>query len=267
VEPERTRTAHLREGVPPVMICVLGSFRLLKWRRPIAVKGGGKLEALVSSLARAGSRGVARDELLCTLWPERESALAGQSLNTLLYSFCKLVADATDGEPPVRRAGRHYHLNVEAGVDTDVQQFEALAALGARREQSGDHLGATDTYARANRFYRGDLCLGSDITSLMDRERLRALHLTLLMRLADHHFSAGEYASCLTCAWKLLASDPYREDAHRLLMRCHVRRGERFQAIRQYRLCEEVLRAELNIGPEAATRTLFEQVLSQPESV
>jgi DNA-binding SARP family transcriptional activator len=43
-------------------------------------------------------------------------------------------------------------------------------------------------------------------------------------------------------------------------MRIRVRRGERAQALRQYRVCEHVLRSEFNAAPEALTRDLFEQI-------
>jgi DNA-binding SARP family transcriptional activator len=43
-------------------------------------------------------------------------------------------------------------------------------------------------------------------------------------------------------------------------MRCLVSRGERAQALRQYRLCEGILRAEFNAEPEAETEALYEQI-------
>jgi DNA-binding SARP family transcriptional activator len=72
---------------------------------------------------------------------------------------------------------------------------------------------------------------------------------------------------CLEHAQCLLVHDPCREDAHRLAMRCYVRRGERAQAVQQYRLCEQILRAELDARPEHATMALFDQVRLNPDSV
>jgi DNA-binding SARP family transcriptional activator len=50
-------------------------------------------------------------------------------------------------------------------------------------------------------------------------------------------------------------------------MRCHVRRGERSQALRQYRLCQQILRAEFDAAPEPATEALFEQVRLAPSAI
>ncbi|NTU64270.1 MAG: alpha/beta hydrolase, partial [Chloroflexi bacterium] len=68
-------------------------------------------------------------------------------------------------------------------------------------------------------------------------------------------------------ASRLLTVDPCREDAHRLAMRCYARRGERAQALRQYQVCETVLRSEFDAVPEPATRQLFDQIRLSPASV
>jgi hypothetical protein len=50
-------------------------------------------------------------------------------------------------------------------------------------------------------------------------------------------------------------------------MRCHVRLGERAQALRQYRTCAQVLAAEFGVGPEYLTEALFERIRLAPDSV
>ena len=44
---------------------------------------------------------------------------------------------------------------------------------------------------------------GVEYFPALERERLRARYLTLLTHLADHHFSAGDYAACLDYAREL----------------------------------------------------------------
>jgi DNA-binding SARP family transcriptional activator len=76
-----------------------------------------------------------------------------------------------------------------------------------------------------------------------------------------------EYPAALAYALRLIACDPCREDAHRVVMRARVRQGERAQALRQYRLCERVLREEFDARPEALTTELFERIRVDPGSV
>ena len=89
----------------------------------------------------------------------------------------------------------------------------------------------------------------------------------MLASLAAYVCAAGDDAASLAYAQRLLQHDPCREDAHRLLMRCHLRRGERAQALHQYRVCVDLLRAAFGTTPEPATVALFEQVRLDPGSV
>ena len=251
------------DSVWPILICLLGSFQLLKGGQPVALRGGGKAEALLCYLGLRYQERVPRDAILSALWPAGDPALAGQSLNSLIYSLNKLLG----GAPPVLHADGCYRLNAEAGVQVDLACFEALVREGDRRQRANDLAGAAEAYRSAARLYRGDLWACPDAQVIVERERLRADHLTLLARLAEYHYAQSDYATCLDYARRLLAGDSCREDAHRLIMRCCVRSGERAQALRQYRLCADILRAEFDTDPEATTTALYEQVRLDPSSI
>jgi DNA-binding SARP family transcriptional activator len=206
--------------------------------------------------------------LLHLLWPEtKDAALARQSLDTLIYGVHKLLGPALGGHGPIVHEEGWHRLNDIAGIHVDVVQFEALATAGDMQMSKGDREGAIDSYTRAVAAYTGDLCVGTDVAAVIESERLRATHLTLLAHLAEHHYEKREYASCLTYARRLLRYDPCREDAHRMVMRCHVRQGERAQALRQYRTCEHILQAEFDAGLEPATVELFELICQAPARV
>ncbi len=126
---------------------------------------------------------------------------------------------------------------------------------------------ATTSYDQSIRLYRGDLSVELDVGSVLERERLRARFLSLLAYLADYQYRAGNYGACLDHAWSLLRHDPCREDAHRVVMRCYVRRGERAAALRHYHVCEHILHAEFDAAPEPATTVLFDQIRLRPSRV
>jgi DNA-binding SARP family transcriptional activator len=254
----------------PVLVCLLGGFRLFSHGERVLVRSGGKTEALLTQLGLAGSRyGVSRQALLRAIWPGHEPALAGQALNSLLHSLRGLLRGSLGGATPVLQVSGYYSLNTRAGVQVDVAHFTALVAEGDRLERAADSTAAMTLYERAVRLYAGDLspAAGGGARAVIERERLRAMYLALLVRLADSCFARGDYVACLAHAQRLLGHDPRREDAHRLVMRCHVRRGERAQALRQYRVAQAILRAELDAEPEPATAALFEQIRLDPQAV
>lgn len=251
----------------PILICLLGRFRLLKAGQPIVLRSGGKTEALLGHLSLQNSNRIPRDTLLQRLWPSSDTALACQSLHSLVYSLHKLIGDALGGAAPVLHDEGCYRLNVEAGVGVDVAGFDALVKAGDQQVRAGDLATAVNTYSCAVGLYRGDLCMGTDVQALMERERLRARYLTLLAHLADYHYGESAYVACQGYAWRLLGCDPCREDAYRMMMRCYVRQGERAEALRHYRLCVDILRAEFETAPETATTMLFEQIRLDPGSI
>jgi hypothetical protein len=53
-----------------ILICLLGDFRVMKAGQPVAVRSGGKTEALLCLLALRSTCGTSRDTLLRALWPD-----------------------------------------------------------------------------------------------------------------------------------------------------------------------------------------------------
>ena len=254
------------EAAAPLMICVLGDFHLLKRSRPTPLTGA-RPRTLLAVLTLSPDASAPRDALLEALWPDAEHELAKRSLASLLYSLRRKLSDALSGEPPVLRTEDSYRLNLEAGVRTDVHEFDRLVYAGDVASRDRKEELAVRSYRAAVALYAGDVVTGSEIRAIVERERLRARYLTLLARLADHTYALGEYDASLEYVLRLLRSDACREDAHRLAMRCYLRRGERGQALRQFRLCEQMLAAEFGAVPEDATRRLFDQVRLSPETV
>jgi DNA-binding SARP family transcriptional activator len=251
----------------PVLVCLLGSFRVFSNGAPVALRPEGKAEQLLHALALRPQHGVERDELVGIVWPTGDYRLARQSLNTLLYSLRRTFADGLGGRTPILREEGRYRLNTEDGVAIDVDEFDAAVATGDRVAGRGDHEAAIRAYEDAVLLYSGDLVVGSDVEHVVERERLRARYLSAHARVADLQFELGNYDLALRATLELLAHDPCREDGHRMAMRCYVRIGERAQALRQYRICQDMLALEFSAVPEQATDALYELVRLEPGRV
>ena len=247
-----------------VFVGLLGPFQILKVGKPVSLRSGGKAEQLLSSLAVHPHVGVHHETLVEQIWPDTPLPLARQCLHTLTHCLKTQLADALGGQPPIVRIQNHYALNLDGGLKVDVLEFESAAGVGGRLHSAGATAAAIESYERAIILYRGDLTSWSDISGLLERERLRALCLTTLARLADAHFELANYAEALKSAVRLLAVDPCREDAHRMAMRAYVRSGARAQALRQYNLCRVILKDEFDAVPEPATQALFNLIRTDP---
>jgi DNA-binding SARP family transcriptional activator len=257
---------HEIEIRAPLLVCVLGGFRLLRAGEPVQVSA--KASALLCLLARSNRRGVPRDTILAELWPEGDQPLASRSLNTLIWSLHRRLGAALGGAQPVTHTNDLYQLNADSGVLSDVACFEMLADAGdAQFLQNPEN--AARLYSRAVALYRGDLHVSADMNTelVIYREQLRSRFQTLLAYLARFHYEGDDLGGCLQKAQQLLLTDPCHEEMHRLIMLCYAKRGERSLALHQYRLCVSILREEFDTAPEPATTELFQRIRNDPGRV
>jgi DNA-binding SARP family transcriptional activator len=250
-----------------VFVGVLGPLQILKMGEPVPLRSGGKAERLISCLALHARVGMRRAALVESIWPETSLEMAGQCLNTLVHSLKTQLCDGLGGQPPIVLSQGHYALNLDSGLGVDVLEFESAVKNGHLLSLTGSTLAAISSYEYAVSLYRGDLTDSSDISGLIERERLRATCLDTLARLADAHFETADYERALESAVRVLAVDPCREDAYRMAMRAFVRLGARAQALRQYRLCRSILRDEFDAVPEPATERLYNLIRTDPDQV
>ncbi len=267
MQSDQAVSAWASESSWPILIRLLGGFSIQRAGHAIPLRASSKIEALLFMIGMQHRYRVPRGALLENLWPDSNPALATQSLNSLTHSLHKLLGGAIGGAQPVVHEDGGYRLNTEAGLAVDVAGFEMLSAVGDRYASEGKREDAFVCYTRAARLYRGDLVTCMAVQAAVERERLRALYLTMLARLADHYYQERNYTAALDQALRLLAHEPCREDAHRLVMHCYARRGERAQALRQYRLAEELLHTEFDAVPEPATKALYDQIRADPSRI
>ena len=143
-----------------------------------------------------------------------------------------------------------------ANADIDVHRFEALA-------QSAE----PDDLAAASELYRGEFLEGLDINSepfaewlTIERSRLASIACDTLRRLALLRSQAGDAASAIAAAQRLLSLDPLREDGHRILMELYAAEGRRSDALRQFASCREIMRRELGVEPDRETLALVDRI-------
>jgi DNA-binding SARP family transcriptional activator len=222
---------------------------------------------LLGQLALHYADGIPRASLLDALWPTSDTALAGEALYSRIHGLHKMLGPSIGGLSPVVQVDGRYLLNGTAGVGVDVACFDDLATAGDRQARAGYAADAVTLYKYAVQLYHGELCVQTDLYAVVERERLRARYLTLLAALGSYSYDAGDSAACLAYAQRVLGQDPCREDAHRLVMRCHARQGERAQALHQFRVCKDILHTTFEATPEPETVALFEQVRGAPASV
>lgn len=233
-------------------------------RRSIALPP--RSAALLALLALAGGRPVHRHALLAALWPDDAQPRTAACLSTALWRLRKALAPwrAVHGEPIARDAQGGLRLSDHAAIHVDVRAF--LQFTGTALSKPAARLDAAEAAALADAvaLHQGELLVGvPDEWARVERERLRRRFIDTLLWLMRHAIAHDDLDEAIRRGRHALEIDPLREDIHRELMACLLRRGQRAHALLQFETCRASLRDELAIAPMPETMALYRRVAAE----
>ncbi|MBN1660143.1 MAG: tetratricopeptide repeat protein [Anaerolineae bacterium] len=202
--------------------------------------------------------GLRKEEVGALFWPDHPAHKLDGIFRSTLYRLRRaLFRDAVLFDDGI------YHFNHQASYRLDVAEFEA--ALDAAQDAAARSAGLDEAEAllqQALPLYRGDYLDGTyGDWCLVERERLRERLFDALHTLAGLHTRRADWPLAIQRYQEILAHDPYRETAHRELMRCYFRLGNRVAAIRQYHTLANLLAEELGLDPADETKELYDKIV------
>jgi DNA-binding SARP family transcriptional activator len=231
----------------------------------LLLAGGGRTLHIANScrpvlgyLLTHRQRNVSRVELAENLWADQHGEQARRCLSTALW---RLKRSLHQGQGLIALHGEDVSFDWATPLWVDCVAFERRFAPLVRREPHALTVSDLARLERGARLYQGDYLAGMDHDwAWLERQRLRNLYCDGLYLLVAGHAAAERWSQVLRWARCLARAEPLREDVHRYLMLAHARTGNRASAIAQYRECERVLAAELNVPPMPETQQLFQDI-------
>lgn len=216
-----------------------------------------KAPALLAYLAVTG-RAHQRDHLATLLWGEMGDADARNNLRQVLTNLRKLV----DAHLLVSRDTIGFNAHAPYFLDVETFEHHLQRAQALPPAQQALALQA------ATALYTGEFLAGFFVRDapefeewmLAQKARLRDLALHALHTQTQLQLMRAQYSQVIDSVGRVLAIDPWREEAHRQLMTALVRSGQRSAALAQYRVCQRLLQTELGVEPSTETRTLYERI-------
>ena len=249
---ERGAKSGLAES-PDLCLYLLGASRIERHGMSIRLPTRKALSLLAYLVLRPIEH--SREKLAALFWGDSTDQEARHSLRV---AFAMLRSHlGTDLLLPGRDTAQ---INPDYHVWADVLEFEARATqvLAAN---------PPDPSAINLDLYQGDLLPDLyDDWIIRERERYRQLYLDLLLHLAQHWRTQGEYRRVIDLASRLLTQDPANEAAHQHLMFSHFAAHDRNAALKQYEACVRSLRDELGVDPSPETQALYRRIKSAPPS-
>jgi DNA-binding SARP family transcriptional activator len=241
---------------------LLGPFQVTLDGKPVTGLRSDKVRALLAYLAVEAERPHRREKLAGLLWPDWPERSARASLRRALANLRQVIGDR-EAMPPFLHISRQT-IQFDSASDAwiDVTAFIHLLEARGPLQQTIRQL------EEAVELYRGSFLEGFSIGdspafeewALINRERLHRLVMEALHNLAGCHEELGEYERALQHAWRQVDLDPWREKAHRQLMRLLALSGQRGAALAQYETCRRLLSEELGVEPAEETTRLYEQI-------
>ena len=239
----------------PLRLFALGPARAFMGERALTAWPYARVKELLFYLAAHPARTKAQIGL--DLWPDASPAQLRNSLGTTLYHLRRVLGSSGW----VVFEDEQYRFNDALGCQFDLHDFEdGLAQAG--RLKAHDPEQATDLLQRAASLYQGDFVedLAEGEWCRLRREALRRKYLDGLLELGQLYFSRANYAQAAEAYRRAIQKESILEAAHRELMRCYARLGERGQALRQYQTLAQTMQSELGSPPAPASAALYDQL-------
>jgi WD40 repeat protein/DNA-binding SARP family transcriptional activator len=212
-----------------------------------------------------------REGLAALFWPDLPQALAANNLRVTWHRLRQALDQAHPGTANTLLISTRQTLQIDAhAVQVDaIRMHQLLAACATHPHAQLSTCEACLTrLTQAVDLYRDELLAGFGLDDapafeewlLLQREQLHQQALMALDSLVTAYETQGDDLLAHRYASRQLALDPYREAAHRQLMRILARRGLQSEALAQYERCRRLLGQELGMEPTAETIALAEQI-------
>jgi DNA-binding SARP family transcriptional activator len=228
---------------------LLGSVSLDGPNGPVAGRAALRQRlALLALLAVEHPRPLTRDKVIALLWPDSGTDEARHLLRDSLY----LIRSAL-GDPSVVSAGDDLRLSSER-LTCDLWEFEAALAAGDLERAigmchgpflSGFHVSGADEFER---------------WSEAERSRMARRFAQTLEQLAERETLAGNHLRAVECWSRLAAEDPYNSRVALRYMEALEGAGDPAGALRHAAVHAELLRSDLDAGPDKEVVALVERL-------
>jgi DNA-binding SARP family transcriptional activator len=236
----------LESSEPRLRLHLLGEIRAEYGGESFRIAAPQRSIALLAYLLVHRRAPTARDKIAFALWPDETEDDARVNLRHALHRLTRALPPPSGEEPWINADLENVQWNPKSDAWLDLEEFERRVASGQERASSIE-------------LYTGELIEGVyDDWTLAHRERVSTLYLDTLSALVNEARSNRDFGRAAVAAQRLLASDPWREDAVRSLMSARYEGGDRSGALFTYTDFARRLKTELDVDPMPETRALYE---------
>lgn len=214
-------------------------------------------------IATSPYRRVEKDVLIDIFWRDEDLETVEKNFHPTISHIRKALnsRQAFKEKFIVFRDGA-YSLNPELAYSIDTEEFEAAVTEAERAKREKNTEAFREYLERAHALYRGEYMAGVYEDWAEERRHYYAEQFSRVLNgLAKLAFAEKKWSNALKFSNEILQIDPFREDAHRLIMKVFAAQGKRAKVKEQFETLQDYLKKELGVAPAPETRHVFQELL------
>ena len=214
-------------------------------------------------IATSAYRRVEKDVLIDIFWRDEDLETVEKNFHPTISHIRKALnsRQAFKEKFIVFRDGA-YSLNPELAYSIDTEEFESAVGEAEKAKREKNTEAFRENLETAHALYRGEYMAGVYEDWAEERRHYYAEQFSrVLGGLAKLAFAEKKWSNALKFAGEILQIDPFREDAHRLIMKVFAAQGKRAKVKEQFETLQNYLKKELGVAPAPETRRVFQELL------
>jgi len=179
-----------------------------------------------------------------------------------IVSKLRRVLSEIGADVTIQHAFGCYQLRLPPNAWVDIEAAATAAHDAEAALQAGDLEAANGAALVANAIARRPFLEGADGRWVRrQRGRFQGIQVRALSCRAEVALAHGDYAGAIGDAERVVAFEPYREQAYVTLMRAQVGSRNNAEALATYERLRSILAEDLGASPSATTEAAFIEVL------
>lgn len=246
----------------PLIINLFGDVGIYYENEDITTALSAKSVAIIMFLVSNYNKKITREKISDLLWSEKYDN-AGYNLRYNLWNIKKIIPKDSNGNELIISNKEYCYINPEYEFNADIIAVNKL-------EEKAMNLFSLEELKAIKDQFKGDFLEQMHIKDaeefyewiLVNRVKYQKLYISCLNQIYSFLKNTDLHEQKIEVLDEILLCNPYDEECHYNLMLEYIKLGERHKAISQYKKCDSVLRAELNIGAKNKLKDLYIKLIN-----
>ncbi len=214
-------------------------------------------------IATSPFRRVDKDVLVDIFWRDEDPDTIEKNFHPTISHIRKaLNSNQTFKQKYIVFRDGAYQLNPELIYSIDTENFEEQIALAEKAKKANNNEIFIEHLEAAQKIWRGEFLAGVYEDWADERRNyLAEQYVRVINALAKSAFAERKWARALKFIGEILQTDPFREDAQRLMMKVYAAQGNRAAIIEQYETLQKLLKSDLGVNPAPETVRVYQELI------